>query len=152
MQHDTTDKLYSPFLSWDALWGRQAPPLHRLIFAALWVFLMFNYLYADVMSLMDSALLPQYLKGSVEGMKITPAFLLAAAVLMEVPIAMTVLSLFLPFGAARWAHLGAGTLKAVAMGATFFVGTPSLYYLFFGAIEIPVSLLIVWLAWRWREV
>lgn len=142
--------LARPLLTRAMLQSRTAPPLYRVLFAALWAFLMFNYLYADVLSLMDPTLLPQYLKGEVDGMVMAPPFLLAAGVLMEVPILMVLLPLLLPHGALRWANIGAGLLKAFAMGATFFVGTPAGYYMFFGAIEIPVSLFIVWLAWRWR--
>ena len=41
---------------------------------------------------MDSNLLKQYLKGSVEGLIINESFLLYAGILMEIPIAMVLLS------------------------------------------------------------
>ena len=60
--------------------------------STLWIFVMFNYLYADVMALMDPVLLNQFLTGTINGLTINEAFLLGAAVLMEIPIAMVLLS------------------------------------------------------------
>jgi len=147
--HNTKPDPAAPLLPLSSLTSTTAPPQVRLLFAALWSFLMFNYLYADVMSLMDPDLLPKYLKGDIDGMAITPTFLLVAAFLMEVPIAMVLLVFLLPYRWMRWANVAAATLKTAAMAATFFVGTPALYYVFFGAIEIPVSIFIGVLAWRW---
>lgn len=128
-----------------------ALPEPRVVLSTLWVFVMLNYLYADVMSLMDPVLLPQWLAGRVEGLDITRPFLLAAAVMMEVPIAMTVLARLLPHRLNRRANIAAGIFKTAAVVASLLVGTPSMHYLFFASIEIPCTLLIVALAWRWRE-
>jgi len=68
---------------------------------------------------------------------------------MEVPIAMIVLSRYLAYGANRWANIGAGTLKTAAVLATFFVGSPTSYYLFFGTVEVVTTIAIVGLAARW---
>ena len=123
----------------------------RSLLSTLWIFVMFNYLYADVFGLMDSAQLKQILSGKVGNIQITQSFLFAGALLMEVPIAMVVLSRLLAYRANRWANIAAGTLKTVAVGASLFVGKPTLYYLFFSVIELACTLLIVWLAWRWRN-
>jgi len=116
----------------------------------MWVFAMLNYLYADVLSLMDPVLLPQWLSGSVEGMRVTRPFLLAAAVMMEVPIAMTLLARILPYRANRWANIAAGLFKTAAVAGSLLVGKPNMHYLFFASIEILCTSLIVVIAWRWR--
>ena len=54
------------------------------------------------MGLMDANLLSQYLTGSVDGLVINENFLLGAAILMEIPIAMVLLSRLLPHRANRW--------------------------------------------------
>lgn len=59
--------------------------------STLWIFVMFNYLYADVMALMDPVLLDQFLTGTIDGLKINEVFLLDTAVLMEIPSAMMLL-------------------------------------------------------------
>jgi len=111
----------------------------------LWVFAMFNYLYADVFTLMDPTILKE--------MQMTQAFLLGAAVLMETAIAMVLLSRILGYRANRWANIIVGMIHTAAVIASLFVGgtTPALYYLFFATIEVASTVLIVWFAWTWTQ-
>jgi len=95
--------------------------------------------------------LKEMLTGSVGEMQITPTFLLIGAILMEIPIAMVFLSRILPYRINRWANIIAALIKTLAVAASMFVGTPATYYLFFGIIEIACTLLIVGLAWKWRN-
>ena len=110
--------------------------------STLWVFMLFNFLYADVMGLFD----PGIPKDTM-----TREALLAASFLMEIPIAMIVLSRVLNWRPNRWANVMAGTFMAIVQASTLFIGGPTLYYVFFSAIEIPCLLFIVWTAWRWAE-
>ena len=125
------------------------PPPRELL-SALWLFAMLNYLYADVLSLMDPILLPQWLAGNVEGIHVTRPFLLLSAAMMEVPIAMTVLARILPQAINRWSNIGAGLFKTAVVGASLAVGTPNMHYAFFASLEIACTVLIVFIAWRWR--
>jgi len=117
----------------------------------LWIFVMFNYLYCDVIGLHDSATLKQLMTGSVGSLQITEKFLFAGSILMEIPIAMVLLSRILEYRANRWANIIAGTIKTVVMISTMFLDTPALYYVFFGTIEIACTSYIVWYAWKWTE-
>jgi len=120
--------------------------------STLWIFAMFNYLYADVMGLMKSENLQAFLTGMVGSMQITEGFLLGAAILMETAIAMVLLSRLLQYRANRWANIIVGALHTVSVLASMFVGTgPGLYYMFFGTIEITCTAFIVWSAWRWHK-
>jgi uncharacterized protein DUF6326 len=123
----------------------------KSILSTLWIFVTLNYLYCDVVSLMDPELLPQYLRGNVNGLEFTPGFLLGAGILVEIFIAMVLLSRVLPYRANRWANIAAGALMTAVQSATLFVGIPAPYYLFFSVIEIATTVVIVWLAWNWRE-
>lgn len=123
----------------------------KVILSTLWIFVMFNYTYCDILGLMDSSLLKQYLTGIVEGLEITENFLFAGAFLMEIPIAMILLSRILNYKANRWANIVAATIKTIAMILTMFVGTPTLYYAFFGTIEIATTIFIIYYAWNWKE-
>src|SRR5215204_6546152 len=58
----------------------------KLKLSTLWTFATLNYLYCDVISLMDPELLRQYYTGNVNGLAFTPGFLLGAAILIEIPI------------------------------------------------------------------
>ena len=123
----------------------------RVILSTLWIFVTLNYLYCDLVGLMDSVLLNQYIAGEVNGMEINQGFLLAGAVLMEIPIAMVILSLILSYKSNRWANIIAGLIKTIVMILTMFV-RPTLYYVFFGTIEIATTIFIVFYAWNWSEV
>lgn len=58
--------------------------------STLWIFVMFNYLYCDVIALMNPQQLKQFINGNIHGIPITQGFLLGAAILMEIPIAGSV--------------------------------------------------------------
>jgi Family of unknown function (DUF6326) len=120
--------------------------------STLWIFVALNYLYCDVVSLMDPELLPLYLRGNVNGLELTPGFLLGAGLLVEIFIAMVLLSRVLPYRTNRWANIVAGTIMTAVQSATLLVGVPALYYLFFSVIEIATTVLIVWFAWNWHEI
>ena len=119
--------------------------------STLWIFVMFNYVYCDILGLMDSSLLRQYLTGTVEGLEIDQTFLLMGAILMEIPIAMILLSRVLNYKANRWANIIAAAIKTIAMMMTMFVGEPTMYYSFFGIIEIATTIYIIYYAWTWKN-
>jgi uncharacterized protein DUF6326 len=120
--------------------------------SALWIFAILNYLYCDFIGLIDPTLLNQYMTGNVGGLQITPGFLLSAAILMEIPISMVLLSIVLKYGANRWANITAGTIMTLVQFSTLFVGSsPTMYYLFFSIIEITCTALIVLYAWTWTN-
>ncbi len=123
----------------------------RDFFSTLWVFVTLNYLYCDLIGLMDATLLNQYLTGTVEGLRINESFLLYAGILMEIPIAMVLLSKILPNNMNFWANILAGSIKTIVMIATLFMGEITKYYLFFAVIEIATTTFIVICALRWLK-
>ncbi len=118
----------------------------RMRLAVLWVFVMVNMIYADILSFMRADTLQGFLGGHAEDIVITPAFLLLIAVLTEIPIGMVALSLLLPARVARWSQLAAAAVTVVYVwgGATL-----AAYYVFFAAIETAACLLIARTAWTW---
>ena len=123
---------------------------NRIILSTLWIFVTLNYLYCDVIGLMDSNLLKQFLTGTVEGMEISQEFLLMAGILMELPIAMVLLSRILKYKSNRIANITVGLIKTVVMILTLFIGKPTSYYLFFAIIELLTTTFIVIYAWKWK--
>ena len=121
------------------------------LFSTLWIFVTLNYLYCDLIGLMDKNLLNGYLKGNIEGMIIDENFLFFAAILMEIPIVMVFLSRILNYNANRWANLLAGSIKTIVMISTLFIGSFTAYYLFFAIIEITTTMYIIYLACGWSE-
>ena len=119
----------------------------RARLSAAWVFVMLNMIFADILTFMSPGALQQILAGTAEGLQITPGFLLVAAVVAEVPIAMVLLSLLLPQRTARWANIGAAVVTvAFVLG----LGSASPHYVFIAALETIGCLAIAWWSWTWR--
>lgn len=126
-----------------------AVPARQARLSVLWVFVMLNYLYCDLMGLMDPESLKQFLTGDVNGIHITQGFLLGSAVLMELPIAMVAASIFLPHRLNRWANMAAGAVMTLVQLGSLFLGSLTAFYAFFSVVEVGCTLFIVWYAWRW---
>jgi hypothetical protein len=123
-----------------------------MLLSSLWIFAMFNYLYADVMCGMDSRLLAGYLAGRVNGLDMTPTFLLFGAILMETAMVMVFLPRILPRNANRIANIVAGIIHTVAAGGSLFVGSgPEPYYAFCVAFEMPTTIAIIIIAATWKK-
>ena len=117
----------------------------------LWIFVMFNYLYCDILSNMDAAVLKELLEGHAGNMQISQGFLLGGAILMEIPIGMVLLSRFLNQRSNRLANIIAGSIMSVVQFSSLFVGSDmTLHYMFYSVIEISCTLFIVWQAWNWK--
>lgn len=110
----------------------------------LWVFVILNMMYADVVSLMDPT---SAIRTRMVGTPMSPGFLLAGAILMETAIAMVILSRLLPYKANRWVNTIVAAVNIIAV----VTGGHGLYYVFFAAVEVLSMLLIVWLAWKRPE-
>jgi hypothetical protein len=121
----------------------------KAILSTLWIFVTLNYLYCDVIGLMNHDLLRQYLTGSVNGIQMTQGFLLGAGILIEIPMALVLLSRVLGYRANRWTNVAAGSVMTVVQCLTLVLTPPAGYYIFFSIIEIACTAFIVWYAWTW---
>jgi hypothetical protein len=111
--------------------------------STLWIFVLFNMVYADILSLMDPA---SPIRRVMQGVPLPPGGLLAGAILMETSIAMVLLSRVLRRRANRWANIIVGVINIVAVIAG---GPARPYYIFFAAIEVICMSALVRLAWKW---
>ena len=126
----------------------------KVTLSTLWIFAMLNYMYADILTTIDSLAHPAaFREGYVAGVHVTQGALLGAAVLIETAIAMTLLARLLKYRANRWANIIAGAIHTVAVLLSLFLGgTPTLFYAFFGTIEVVCTSVIIWYAWTWRDL
>ncbi len=116
--------------------------------STLWIFLMFNMVFADIYSFMYPGFLQQIMTGNADGTQITPGFLLIAATVTEISIAMVFLSRLLKQRVNRWVNIVGGVITILwVIGG----GSTTLHYIFFASIEVVCSLAIIWLAWTWRN-
>jgi hypothetical protein len=111
--------------------------------STLWVVVMFNMVFADILTFITPGAL-QALWSGQSGVHLTGGLLLAFAVLLEIPIAMIFVSRILKPRFNRWAN----TIAAVVTTA-FVIGGGSLdlHYLFFATVETACMALIVWSVW-----
>jgi len=133
----------------------EKPMDRKVLLSTLWIFTMLNYIYADVYTLFFNPVLQKemwqkFLEGSAGSITLTHGFVLITAVLMETAIAMVILSRVLKYGANRWVNIGSGAFHTLFV-AWSLIGDPvTPFYLFFAVIEMATTLLIVWLAIRWK--
>ncbi|MBI1416626.1 MAG: hypothetical protein GC146_05315 [Limimaricola sp.] len=120
------------------------------ILSLLWVFLSLNFLWCDVFTLMHAPDLKEILTGEVGGVALSQTFLLAFAVVMELALAMILVSRLAPHAPARVANILVALLLTVIQGGSLLVGGVSLHYVFFSVVEIATALSIIWLAVTWR--
>jgi hypothetical protein len=111
--------------------------------STLWVFVMFNMVFADIVGFLNPGALEEMI-----AMKPAQGLLLVFSILLEIPIAMIVLSRVLKYRANRWANIIAGAITILwVIGG----GNTSISYMFFATIEVVCMSLIVWYAWKWTE-
>jgi hypothetical protein len=114
----------------------------RLKLSLLWIFLLLNMAYADILSLMDTT---SPIRNIIAGAPTPTGGLLAGAIVMETSIMMILLSLVLKRNVNRWVNIIIGVFNILPI----VTGGHGLYYLFFASIEVAGLLLIIWSAWRW---
>ena len=121
----------------------------KIKISALWVAVMFLYLYADVKTFYKSGILEQIIAGEVAGMQITQMFLLGSAILMAIPSVMIFLSLTLNDKVNRWVNIILGIIYTGVIIMTLLMPGTWAYYIFYGIVEVVLTALIVWHAWKW---
>jgi hypothetical protein len=116
--------------------------------STLWIFLLFNMVFADIYMFMYPGFLQQVLSGNAEGTQITPVFLLIAAIVTELSIAMVFLSRLLKHGVNRWVNIIGGVITILWVIGGGSTTPPSIFFM---SIETACALVIIWLAWRWNN-
>jgi hypothetical protein len=116
--------------------------------STLWIVIMFNMAYADIISIMDpSSPIRRIMAGGPFLFRVSPGFLLASAVAMELTIVMIILSRVLKHKANRLANIAVGSFDFLV---TVFLLHRAPYYMFFSAVELVCLALIIGNALKWR--
>ena len=115
---------------------------------SLWIFVLFNMIFSEFHRLLHPGFLEEVMTGIVGGVQLTQGVLLLGAIVLEIPIAMVLLSRVLKYRINRWANIIAGSIViAVVIGNV----STDLDNIFFTTIEVLSLLLIVWYAWKWPK-
>ncbi|MEQ1548033.1 MAG: DUF6326 family protein [Chakrabartia sp.] len=120
----------------------------RIKISALWASTMFCYVYGDYFGLFSPGTLMAMNAGIMGPLgKATPTIMLSVSLMMIIPSVMVFLSLILPATANRWINVVLGLAYSAIMLLTM-MGAP-LFYVFFGIVEVCLTLTIVWYSWSW---
>jgi hypothetical protein len=119
--------------------------------SALWMSVMFLYVYVDILALYEPGTIDDILVGRVWEFDVSQGWALGALALMAIPSLMVFLSLALPARVARGANVVVASLFVfVSIGNA--VGETWAFYWFGSAAEAVLLLMITWYAWTWQGV
>ncbi len=118
----------------------------KAMLSTLWIFVLLNTLFRDIHELFRSGMLEEMMTGTVNGVQVTEGFLLLGAIVVELPIAMVLLSRVLKYRVNRWTNIIASILTIAIVLAN---GVRDLDDMFFVTIEVVALALIIWYAWKW---
>ena|SRR6266850_484962 len=119
----------------------------KMKLSALWAAVMFCYIYGDFFGLFQGGKLEEMIAGKTPIGPTTQGKLLGFAIIMVIPSVMVFLSLALKPKANRWANIILGAIYTMIMLMT--MPGAWTFYIFLGMIEVVLTALIVWYAWRW---
>jgi len=109
---------------------------------------MINMLKADILSLFIPGATDELAKTSASTGASIPQLMLGGAIMMEISIAMIILSRVLKHSVNRW-----GNIIVSLITIAFVVGGGVSYphYIFIAAVEVICLLSIIWFAWKWTN-
>jgi len=116
----------------------------RIILSGLWIALMLNNLWGDVLRIMAGDITP----GEIEGVQVAQGVWLGIAVMMLIPIVMVVLTLTLKHPAIRWANIIVA-IFFFGLNLIGLPGYPGAYDKFLIIVGLGFNVLTVWYAWKW---
>ncbi len=115
--------------------------------STLWIVVMFNMIYADILGFIHPGALAKIIAGDV-GIDLNQGILLVFSVLLEIPIIMIFLSRILDQKINRIANIVAPVLTIIfVIGG----GDTTLSYIFFAGTEVVCMIAIMVMAWKWKE-
>ncbi|ALU45244.1 DUF6326 family protein [Pseudoalteromonas rubra] len=123
----------------------------RIKIATLWLLVMLNMIYADILAFVSAFITPGVIDTLMSGysgsVKLTQELLLVSAILIEIPIVMIFLSQCLSYRLNRLCNL-----VAVPLTFLFVLGgiETDPFYLFLACIQLTLLLSIAWMVIRWR--
>jgi len=123
----------------------------KIKLSALWVALVFFYLYNDVISFFRADIIEEVIAGKPGGVEISQTFLFSMALMMAIPIVMVFLSLTLKAKVNRWVNIVLGIFHAgVMVTVTLLVpGETWAHYALYMIFQAVFIALIVGHAWKW---
>lgn len=121
----------------------------RLKLSSLWTSVVFLYIYADYFGLYVPGALKSMLEGQMRPLgATTQGILLGASLMLAIPSLMIFLSVTLRADWAKMLNLVCGVVYSLTILITMWGWA---FYVLYGVIEITLTALVVWHAWRWPK-
>lgn len=118
----------------------------KLKLSTLWIVVLFNVLFADILSIMVELVNKNTLNGLIGEVTTTMAI---AAIITNIPILMIYFSKSLSFRINRLLNIIAGIITII-----YVIGGGSLlpHYIICASIETILLITIIWTAWKWVDI
>ena len=117
--------------------------------SSLWIFVLINMLFRDMHEFARVGFLEGLLEANANGTQASDGTLLIAGIVLELAIAMIVLTRFLNIRIGRWVNIGVALV--FVMTTIAFNLAPDLDDLFFAGMEMIGLIAIITIAWRWND-
>ncbi len=122
----------------------------RLKLSALWIALMFIYLYNDFFEITRPGYMDELIAGNIAPSLMVQIEYFAYMMIMAIPSLMIFLSLTLKPKVNCWTNIIVGVLYT-ALQIWTIVGESWAFYIFGVIIEVVLTATIVWYAWKWKK-
>jgi hypothetical protein len=121
----------------------------RIKLSALWASVMFCYIYADYFGLYVPGELQSMLNGKMGPLgSTTQGVLVGTSLMMAIPSVLIFLSVVLKRSVNRSLNIIFGVVYTLIILITMWRWA---FFIFFGVIEIALTALVVWYAWKWPK-
>ena len=124
----------------------------KLQLSILWITLLIFYIYGDLFTTWEPEYLNGLLKGEVDGSKTTSMSLISVSIFITIPSLMIIFSIMLNAKINRIINIIVGSLYSIAviLVLALFSYPPIMYFfVYLSSIEIAITLLIIYVAWKW---
>lgn len=121
----------------------------KVLLSTLWIVVMINMLKADILSLNIPGAAEELARTAASAGASIPQLMLGGAIIMEMAIAMIILSRVLKCGINRWVNI---IVSLITIGFVIGGGASYPHYIFIATVEVVCLVLIIWFAWKWRNI
>lgn len=122
----------------------------KLKISALWIAVMFLYIYVDLFSLYKPGIIEEVTAGKIFLFQISQSFLFFTTLYITIPSLMIFLTLVLKPKINRWINIIVSAIYLVTMlGAC--IGETWIFYIFGTVVESILLFLIIIHAWKWPK-
>lgn len=121
----------------------------KVLLSTLWIVVMINMLKADILNGFVPGAAEEVARTAASAGASIPQLMLGGASMGELAIAMIILSRVLKYGINRRANAGVGIITLAYIWSS---AAPYPHYIFIAMVETICLLLIIGVAWTWRNV